>query len=371
MFTLDAFCHTAPLPAPTAAPVKPLRVVGEISDRRFLPADVDMAVMRFVRAQDVRRGDLVIGTLSNTSLAVGDARMGALPYPFVADGAVPLEDRSCSCYMCVPDTAGVTDYQGLNRLVHLGKFVVTDGNEPNVHCAVSRASQFMCVIPALRPGYSFTLADTGEQRTMSPRPQHETFEALPYGLTLDDAVAVRAHQVAAGDVVCATFGNGTRQSPPAHVPAPYEANPHTMAECPCEGCDECDDMESWTLAAPERVADLGWRFVCLAPAEDGEPCEIWPRERPVVVLRADVVESARMAAEEAQRAEEAPVRTFGVTWTADFEASTPEEAAQLAYEQLKSYADADAWAPVLVVEDEGGTSTTIDLHGDEQAEADR
>ncbi|MFZ3557135.1 hypothetical protein [Streptomyces sp. BH055] len=370
MFTLDAFCRTAPLPAPTAAAIKPLRVVDEFSDSKFLPAGVDLARMRFVRARDVQVGDLVIGLLPNPFLAVGDARPHALRYPFVSTGArVITRRRSCDCRMCAPETADAfLDLRAEYQRVHLGRYAVAHGQEPAVHCAVYWARQFMCVIPSAHlEGQAFTLADTGEQRALSPRPLNETYEPLPYGLTLGDAVAVRAREVAAGDVVVAVFGAGANDAS-AHVPSPYVADPHSLAGCPCEECEECDDMDAWTMADPAREADLGWRFVCLAPSEDGEPCEIWPSARAVVVLCADVVERARAAAEEGQdAAEEAPVREYGVMWSADFEASSPQEAARLAYEQLLSYAeDGDAWAPVLEVEDEDGRTTIVDLH--EQAE---
>lgn len=59
-----------------------------------------------------------------------------------------------------------------------------------------------------------------------------------------------------------------------------------------------------------------------------------------------------------------PTRTYGVMWSADFEASSPEEAAQLAYEQLQSYAERGTWPPVLEVRDLDGTTTVVDLNAE-------
>ncbi|WP_435244297.1 hypothetical protein [Streptomyces sioyaensis] len=192
-----------------------------------------------------------------------------------------------------------------------------------------------------------------EDLLLPDRPIAPDFPPLPYGLSLDQAVAVHAHEVRAGDLVVADFPdeNGTRRA--GHIPTPYPATPHALRDCPCEGCEECDDMDSWTLADHSRVADIGWRFICLAPAEGDEPCAIVPRNRPVAVIRADVVACAEAAAA-------VPVRTYGVRWSADFEASSPLEAARLAYEQLKSYA-VDAWPPELEVTAEDGQVAVIDL----------
>ncbi|MFJ4880128.1 hypothetical protein ACIP93_33640 [Streptomyces sp. NPDC088745] len=55
--------------------------------------------------------------------------------------------------------------------------------------------------------------------------------------------------------------------------------------------------------------------------------------------------------------------TYRVSWYSDFEASSPLEAAQQAYEQLQSYAERDTWPPVLDVTDEaGGATVVIDLN---------
>ncbi|GHG80697.1 hypothetical protein [Streptomyces griseocarneus] len=214
-----------------------------------------------------------------------------------------------------------------------------------------------------------TLPFDSETLHLTDRPIDPDFPPLPHGLTLDQAVAVHAHEVKAGDLVLAVFSDesGTRRA--EHVPTPYRADPHALRDCPCEGCEECDDIDRWTLADHGRVADVGWRFVCLAPSErgesgeDDEPCAIELRNRPVAVILADVV----AAVEEATRA---PVRTYGVMWSADFEASSPQEAAQLAYEQLKSYAT-DGWPPEMEVTDEAGYMAVIDLNATQQAEGSR
>ncbi|MFI6686662.1 hypothetical protein [Streptomyces sp. NPDC050485] len=203
----------------------------------------------------------------------------------------------------------------------------------------------------------FTLPDTPEPLTLTDRPSGEDFSPLPHGLTLGDAVAVRAFQVQPGDLVVAMFSDGTGLHPTEHVPGPYPADPHTVSDCPCNGCEECDDLDSWTSAGHGRVADTGWRFACLAPAEDDEPCVIVLRNRPMAVIPAAVVAAAEAA--------EPPERMYGVTWSVDFDASSPEEAARLAHEQLKSYAT-DSLPPVLEVRGQGGRTTVIDLSNGEQ-----
>ncbi|MER5301384.1 hypothetical protein ABT039_18180 [Streptomyces lasiicapitis] len=204
-----------------------------------------------------------------------------------------------------------------------------------------------------------TLTLGSETLSLPARPSNDDFPPLPFGLTLDDAVAVRAHEVKAGDLVVAQFSDGTGVRPTMHVPVPSPADPHLPSACSCEGCEECDDMDAWTLAEHSRVADVDWRFVCLIPAEDGEACILVLRNRPVAVIPAEVVARAEEAA--------VPVRTYRAAWFADFEASSPEEAACLAYEQLKSYAT-DAWSPVLEITDEGGHLTVIDLNAPERTE---
>ncbi|MFJ9416655.1 hypothetical protein ACIRPT_21035 [Streptomyces sp. NPDC101227] len=202
---------------------------------------------------------------------------------------------------------------------------------------------------------TLVLADSSDTLPLTDRPTADDFPPLPHGLTLSDVVAVRAHQVKLGDLVVAQFSDGTGVRPTEHVPVPFLADPHSFSDCPCEGCEECDDMDAWTLAEHSRVADVGWRFLCLAPAEDDEPCVIVLRNRPVAVIPADVVARAEEATSEP------PVRTYGVMWSADFEATSPQEAARLAFEQLKSYA-ADGWPPELEVMDENGQMTVIDLN---------
>ncbi|WP_370418949.1 hypothetical protein AB8O64_10865 [Streptomyces sp. QH1-20] len=213
---------------------------------------------------------------------------------------------------------------------------------------------------------TLTLADSSDTLTLSERPSGADFPPLPYGLTFDDVLAVRAHEVKAGDLVVAQFSDGTGVRPAEHVPTPYPADPHTFGGCPCDGCEECDDMDVWTLAEHSRVTDVGWRFLCLAPAEDDEPCVIVLRNRPVAVIPADVVARAEEAAAEP------PVQAYGVMWSADFEASSPQEAARLAYEQLKSHADAaDSWPPQFEVTDEEGQMTVVDLNRTEKNGEDR
>ncbi|MFZ3491769.1 hypothetical protein ACODT5_00760 [Streptomyces sp. 5.8] len=199
------------------------------------------------------------------------------------------------------------------------------------------------------------LSDGSGVLSLNNRPADDDFLPLPHGLTLDDAVAVRAHEVRAGDLLVAEFSDGTGVRPTEHVPAPYPADPHAVRDCPCSGCEECEGLELWTLAGHGRVADVGVRFICLAPSDDDEPCTLVLRNRPVAVIRADVVARAEAAAETP------PESVYSVTWHNDFEASSPLAAARLAYEQLRSYAT-DAWPPVLEVEDEHGERLTIDLN---------
>lgn len=55
-----------------------------------------------------------------------------------------------------------------------------------------------------------------------------------------------------------------------------------------------------------------------------------------------------------------PVRTFSVSWVADFESDSPEEAIHMAYEQIRSYGDRGTQAPELVADD-GYEKVTVDL----------
>ncbi|MFI6142381.1 hypothetical protein ACIBCC_29845 [Streptomyces griseus] len=58
-----------------------------------------------------------------------------------------------------------------------------------------------------------------------------------------------------------------------------------------------------------------------------------------------------------------PPREWTVTWRAEFEADSPREAARLACEQLRSYAERGTWPPVLDVAPHGGeTVLTIELN---------
>ncbi|MET8816385.1 hypothetical protein ABZW47_30840 [Streptomyces sp. NPDC004549] len=205
------------------------------------------------------------------------------------------------------------------------------------------------------PGYPDTFV-----LTERPTGHHDDddYEPLPGGLTLDDAVLVASREVQPGDLIVAYFSgraeNGRRLAD--HVVGPFPAAPHTLRDCPCKGCKECTEVRTWTLADPARVADVSSRYLCLLPADDDGPCvHAYPNE-PVAVIHAATV----AAAAEEDQADEQPLRKYHVVWAADFEASSPEEAAQLAYEQLKSYAT-DALPPVLEIRDTDGQTVVLDL----------
>lgn len=120
---------------------------------------------------------------------------------------------------------------------------------------------------------------------LSARPTDDDYDPLPDGLSLTDAVVMLAHEVRAGDLVVAYFGDDHRgERSVEHVPGLYAADPHLLNVCPCEGCEECDEIETWTLADPSRTADREWRYVCLSPAENDEPCVIELSNRPVAVI---------------------------------------------------------------------------------------
>ncbi|MFJ2627731.1 hypothetical protein ACIO6T_31095 [Streptomyces sp. NPDC087532] len=142
---------------------------------------------------------------------------------------------------------------------------------------------------------TLVLADHPGPLVLPDRPTTDDYPPLPHGLTLDDAVARRAHQVGPGDLLLAEFtdATGTGPRPAEHIPDPYPAAPHPLSACPCTGCEACNAMDSWTLADHSRTADIGWRYVCLAPAEDGEPCTIVLRNRPMAVIPAGTVARAR------------------------------------------------------------------------------
>jgi hypothetical protein len=102
--------------------------------------------------------------------------------------------------------------------------------------------------------------------------------------------------VRTGDLLIAEFSDGTGIHPTDHIPDPYPASPHNLSDCPCESCEECDAIDAWTLDEHTRLADTAWRYICLAPSEDGEPCTIVLRNRPMAIIPADVVSHAKAAA---------------------------------------------------------------------------
>lgn len=157
---------------------------------------------------------------------------------------------------------------------------------------------------------TFTLAGHPDRLALPDRPTTDDFAPLPHGLTLDDAVAVRAHQVRPGDLLVAEFTDGTGLRPTEHIPDPYPADPHPLAECPCTGCEACEEINDWTLGDHSRTADTGWRYVCLAPSQDGEPCTIVLRNRPMAVIPADVVARAQAARPRVSTAGLTPVSAF-------------------------------------------------------------
>ncbi|MFF5019036.1 hypothetical protein [Streptomyces sp. NPDC001165] len=69
------------------------------------------------------------------------------------------------------------------------------------------------------------LADHPGPLTLPDRPTTDDFDPLPHNLTLDNAVAVRAHQVRPGDLLVAEFTDG----PVQHIPGPYPADPHPLS----------------------------------------------------------------------------------------------------------------------------------------------
>jgi hypothetical protein len=201
-----------------------------------------------------------------------------------------------------------------------------------------------------------TLTDGTDSLHLDDRPTGDDYDPLPYGLTLDHVAAVRACDVEAGDLVVAEFPDDSGKRETLHLPVPFLAAPHRLRDCPCQGCGECSDMDDWLQADSSRLADLGWRYVCLAPSDDDEPCALTLRAQPVAVIRADRVAAARETAAKALP----PTKSFRVSWCADFEAETAMEAILLAYEQIKSYADREVQAPELVAYD-GHETITIDL----------
>ncbi|MFD3514841.1 hypothetical protein [Streptomyces sp. NPDC058657] len=203
--------------------------------------------------------------------------------------------------------------------------------------------------------YSLALDDMSLGLTDRPI-DDEDFVQLPFGLTLGAVVAVRAHEVRAGDLVVAEFPAEFGVRTVEHVPDPYVAAPVSTRECPCERCEECDALNAWIADDHRRIADLALRYVCLAPSEGDEPCALTLRHRPVAVIPAATVASAKAADERT------PVlTTYSVVWRAGFEAASPKEAALLAYEQLKTYGT-DAWPPELEVTGASGDTVTFDLY---------
>ncbi|MFE6185550.1 hypothetical protein ACFQ6U_14095 [Streptomyces sp. NPDC056465] len=102
------------------------------------------------------------------------------------------------------------------------------------------------------------------------------------------------------------------------------------------------------IAAPVTVDDGRIQL------RDGDPYAVDPDDWMLVVPRCSPVPPAP----------EDPdgLREFTVMWEAQFEASTPLEAAWLAYEQFQSYADVrSAWPPVLNVAHHGGSDATVTI----------
>ncbi|WP_167163093.1 hypothetical protein [Streptomyces sp. MBT27] len=190
---------------------------------------------------------------------------------------------------------------------------------------------------------TFTLDGSSDVYTLTDRPTHADYVPLPHGLTLADAVAVRAHQVDEGDLVVASSLGGTdRLRRAVHVPGPYLADPNSVAGCACQKCETCDVLNEWSSGEDRPFVR---RFVCLAPAGGGQPCAIVGLARIMAVIPAHVVQEAL------------PWHT--VTWSCNFQATSAQEAAHLAYEQLKTYGT-DAHPPVLkVTGPDGDDSPTV------------
>ncbi|WP_424892330.1 hypothetical protein [Streptomyces sp. XH2] len=135
------------------------------------------------------------------------------------------------------------------------------------------------------------LADDPAAFLLTPRPAPGDadceYEPLPPGLTLNDAVLLRAHQVRAGDLVVAEFSEDRGAGRvAAHIPAPYPADPHFLSACPCDGCEECEDFDASGFADPQTAIDRDARWLCLAPSVDGEPCAVAFRNAPLAVIPA-------------------------------------------------------------------------------------
>ncbi|MEW1700773.1 hypothetical protein ACIQCR_16830 [Streptomyces sp. NPDC093249] len=203
--------------------------------------------------------------------------------------------------------------------------------------------------------YSMTLLDGSETLHVPERPTGDALftDPLPCGLTLGDAVVVRACEVAVGDLVIAlTVGEaGAREV--QHCPAIFLAVPGQVGRCGCSGCPACDDLEESAAGDDRVVGEFGWRYVCLCPSDWDEECVIESARRPVIVVRADRVQGAE--AEQGRGP-----REFVVSWSVEVEAAGAVEAARLADGRLREQV---GQAPVLgwVVSELGGEPSTVSV----------
>ncbi|MEU8540835.1 hypothetical protein AB0C52_12760 [Streptomyces sp. NPDC048717] len=210
-----------------------------------------------------------------------------------------------------------------------------------------------------------TLADGSESFPVADRPTDDdlfTFP-LPYGLTLDDAVAIRAREVSSGDLVVALTVEGAGMREVDHCPEPFLASPHSPLACPCEVCDVCEALTDWIMVDPARLAEVEWRYVCLSPSSVDDDCVIEPSARPVIAVRAEVVERARARIVEPQVVEVEvvePARRYVVAWRHEVEADSPEGAAAAVYGQIRAHL-ADALPTLWDVTAQGGAPVMVCL----------
>ncbi|KNE81391.1 hypothetical protein AB0B04_18840 [Streptomyces xinghaiensis] len=125
-----------------------------------------------------------------------------------------------------------------------------------------------------------TLPGSSDQFVITDRPAPtltDRYRALPDGMNPTLFVAVRAHQIRAGDVVTAFFTDGPGIRRTEHVPDAYTAHPNAFDDCPAQ-CETCEDIAAYGVT--------GDRYVRLASADERVDCAVVFRNTPVAIIPA-------------------------------------------------------------------------------------
>ncbi|WP_326581631.1 hypothetical protein OIE69_44405 (plasmid) [Actinacidiphila glaucinigra] len=95
-----------------------------------------------------------------------------------------------------------------------------------------------------------------------------------------------------GDVIVAFFTDGPGERHAEYEEEPFTADPHALGDCPCQGCEVCDERNELALDGSLDAAGLAGltqndaRYVCLAPSQPDADCTVVFRNTPVAVIPA-------------------------------------------------------------------------------------